>query len=479
MLSAILIGTGVWGFFIYSDRQAEKKEVDTYNRLVDQLADKQTPKGDAYSVVVMGKMMKNRNKDVAANALNILKVIEGPGVKDMIVRQIGETSGGTRVNFINVATLRKLPKATKAMITAARSSQMATRDAALNGIIELAQPDDLDAILGLLKADSLPADTRLFAEAVFAAAFRDQGSRGSVRLISALKEFPDGEGRGIILQVLGRLGGDEALAILEKELTGTSEIQRFAILGLNSWPNGKSAEILSRFAENTTDDSLKELALKGFVEVVGRSGDLTGEQKVTHLISAIKSVRSNRTKRSLFNELSRIPDEAALAFVDEIIETSEDEATISYAEFAERTIADLLAKVIDIDDLEVILDAEKATLSARQGIFFNRIENTIHNWDDLNAWVIWHVRIPEPGHYLIDVIQAHEGKEKNTYEIHFGGSTLPCTVKTTPSREEFENVEAGTVEIKEAGLYELVVKPTEIKSKPLMVLRGVALVNDG
>jgi HEAT repeat protein len=477
MLSAILIGTVIWGFFVYSDKQEEQRQADTYNRLVKEDA----PKGDGAAVIVMADMMARGGK-IEKNAVTVLKKLEGPGVEHMIVQQINETTAGPRVNLIGVAVERKLPKTVPALIRAAgSSSETAVREAGLIGLIELAGADQLDAVLGLIKniPDSQESERRLLIEAVYAAASRETGSRGSVRLISALSGMSKVADRSVLVKVLGRLGGDEALSILEEELNHTDEeAQRAAVVGLARWPNGKAAQILSDYSQNTSNTSLKEMAMKGFVQVIGRSGDLPGEKKVEHLMKAIQSVQSSTTKRALFLELSKIPDEAALDFLADLYDNAEDRKTESYAEQAERQLAELLPRVIDVDDVEVLLDAEKATLTATRGLFFNRIENTIQNWDQPSAWVLWHVRIKEPGQYLVEVIQAHVDDPNNTYEVHFGGSALPCNVVPTASREEFENVEAGTIEIKGPGLYELIVKPVKIKGGSLMILRGIALVKD-
>ena len=181
----------------------------------------------------------------------------------------------------------------------------------------------------------------------------------------------------------------------------------------------------------------------------------------------------------MFQQLAKIPDEAALDFLEELYiqaEDTQDAEMAGYAERAERQLSDLLPRVIEVTDLEVLLDAEKALL-AGAGLFFNRIENTIQNWNSRAAWVLWHVRIDDPGQYMIEVIQAKEGETSNTYEISFGGSALQCEVVTTPSREEFENIEAGVVEITDPGLYEIIIKPKKLEGS-LMTLRGIALINE-
>ena len=225
---------------------------------------------------------------------------------------------------------------------------------------------------------------------------------------------------------------------------------------------------------------MRELGLLGLVQVIGRSGDIPGEVKVAQLKEAAKLAKGSLVKKALFQQLSKIPDEAALQFLEELYvkgDEADDAESARYAEQAERQLSDLLPRVIDITDEEVLLDAEKA-LIAGQGPFYNRIENTVQNWNNPAAWVLWHVRIAEVGSYQLDVIQAQDLDVKNTFEVTFGGSALLCDVKKTPSREEFENVEAGIVEITEPGLYEIIIKQKKIEGESLMVLRGISLLRN-
>ncbi|MCB1096974.1 MAG: protein kinase [Verrucomicrobiae bacterium] len=480
MLSATVVGLGIWGYAIYSKQRAENREIEIFNKLT--LPGNDHPVGDAEAVAIIAKMMQTRGGNTAEHGVACLEKLTGPGVENAIVAQIGETQADTRVKFIEVAVARKLKGTAGQLVSAAKSSVTKVREAALTGLAEIAAPDDLDALIGMIGDNAGAARNRqLLTEAIYSASSRAEGSQGSVRLIAALSKITGGNERGFLLKVLGRLGGDEALSTLEKELRSDDKnAQRSAVLGLSAWPNGKAAAPLSNYVLRTQPGDLRDAALLGWVQVIGRSGDIPGEEKVKQLMEAAKLITGSSVKKALFQQLSKIPDEAALQFLEELY-TKGDEANDAeaarYAEQAERQLSDLLPRVIDITEEEVLLDAEKA-LIAGQGPFFNRIENTVQNWNNPAAWVLWHVRIAEPGPYLLDVIQAQDLDVKNTFEVTFGGSVLLCDVKKTPSREEFENVEAGIVDITQPGLYEIIIKPKKIEGESLMVLRGISLLRN-
>lgn len=480
LLSVTIVGLGIWGYALYAKRSAENREIEIFNKLT--MPGNDAPVGDAEAVGIIARLMQSRGGNAAEHGAACLEKMTGPGVEEAIVAQIGQVTADTRVKIMNIAVARKLKGTATQLIAASKSDVTKVREAALTGLAEIAQPDDLDALIGMIKANAGSQRSRqLLTEAIYSASSRAEGSQGSVRLIAALSGIEEGRERGFLLKVLGRLGGDEALSTLEKELRSDDlEAQRAAVLGLTAWPNGKAAAPLSSYAVRTEDESLKGLAILGLVRVIGRSGDIPGEEKVAQLMEASKMASDSRTKKALFQQLSKIPDEAALDFLEELYvkgEENDDVETARYAEQAERQLSELLPRVVDITEEEVLLDAERA-LIAGQGPFFNRIENTVQNWNNPAAWVLWHVRIAEPGPYLLEVIQAQDLDVNNTFEVAFGGSTFLCDVKKTASREEFDNIEAGIVEIETPGLYEIIVKPKKIEGESLMVLRGVSLLRD-
>lgn len=480
LLTVTAAGLGIWGYAQFDKRRTENQEIARFNELTK--PGNERPKGNAQAVAIIAKIMQKEGGNTAEHGAECLEKLTGPGVEAAIVAQIGATTADTRVKIMGIAIKRKLKGTVPQLLAAADNPFEEVRETALTGLAELAMPEDLDALIAMIDANvSSERNRQLLTEAIYAASSRAQGSRGSVRLIAALAGIKGGQQRGFLLKVLGRLGGDEALATLERELRSEdSEAQRAAVLGLTAWPNGKAAEALQAYALKTTDDGLRDLAVLGLVQVIGRSGDVPGERKVEQLVEVAKITKGPRVKKALFQQLAKIPDEAALQFLEELYVKGEEEEDIEsarYAELAERQLSELLPRVIAITEIEVLLDAEKA-LIAGQGPFFNRIENTVQNWNNPAAWVLWHVRITEPGPYLLEVIQAQEQKTGNTYEVTFGGRALPCEVVTTPSREEFQNVTAGTVDIADPGLYEIIIKPKKIEGDSLMTLRGIALLKD-
>jgi serine/threonine protein kinase len=432
LLTVTMVGLGIWGYALYSKRSAENREIEIFNKIFNDLTlpGNDKPVGDAEAVAIIAKFMQTRGGNTAEHGVACLEKLTGPGVEEAIVAQIGETQADTRIKFIEIAVGRKLTGTAAQLVPASKSSVAKVREAALTGLAEIAGPDDLDALIGMISDNAGAARNRqLLTEAIYSASSRAEGSQGSVRLIAALSKITGGNERGFLLKVLGRLGGDEALSTLEKELRSDDEdAQRSAVLGLTAWPNGKAAAPLSNYALRTEDEGLRELGLLGLVQVIGRSGDIPGEVKVAQLKEAAKLAKGSRVKKALFQQLSKIPDEAALQFLEELYvkgDEADDAESARYAEQAERQLSDLLPRVIDITDEEVLLDAEKA-LIAGQGPFYNRIENTVQNWNNPAAWVLWHVRIAEVGSYQLDVIQAQDLDVKNTFEVTFGGSALLC-----------------------------------------------------
>ena len=293
MLVAVVIGTAIWGYNLYTKNKREAYEIEAFNKLTDQ--QNENPKGTPESVRILASIMQQRGGNALDHGALSLEKLTGSGVEQAIVNHIGLTAGPTRIKFIEIAVKRELKGTVAELVNASLSKDDKVRDAALGGLAELAQPKDLDKLFGLIEHNHESTRNRLLlTEAIYAAASRAEGSKGSVKLISALRQVEGGSQQGVLLKVLGRLGGDAALATLKDKLEeGDEVIQRAAVLGLTSWPNGKAAPILSEFAESTENQSLRSSALMGLVKVIGRSGDIPGEKKVEALVKAAKSARTS------------------------------------------------------------------------------------------------------------------------------------------------------------------------------------------
>ena len=112
---------------------------------------------------------------------------------------------------------------------------------------------------------------------------------------------------------------------------------------------------------------------------------------------------------------------------------------------------------------------------ASAGAAYSKDNKCITNWRDPATWVHWNFIVEEPGVYSVKVDQANDGYAGSTYEVIVGENAIAGKVTNTRDWSRFVEVELGTVNLPEQGIYTLTVKPRGTAKMFIMNLRSVTL----
>jgi len=110
---------------------------------------------------------------------------------------------------------------------------------------------------------------------------------------------------------------------------------------------------------------------------------------------------------------------------------------------------------------KAVLQASEATLIGPTIATEEKVagKTNIGFWDDPAAYAAWKVEIPAAGKYK--VAGRFAALKQGTFTVHVGGATLTGKPPVTGDWAAFENVELGTIEVKEAGKQEVKVVPVK------------------
>jgi HEAT repeat protein len=92
----------------------------------------------------------------------------------------------------------------------------------------------------------------------------------------------------ILLPLLGRIGGNPALEVIQDALKlGKPEVQDAAVRALSNWPNADVADQLAAIAETSANESHRVWALRAYVRVVTADRSRPGRQTLAMLTRAM------------------------------------------------------------------------------------------------------------------------------------------------------------------------------------------------
>jgi hypothetical protein len=97
-------------------------------------------------------------------------------------------------------------------------------------------------------------------------------------------------------------------------------------------------------------------------------------------------------------------------------------------------------------------------------------------WSNADTRVVWDVVVTKTGEYEVLVTQSlDDAKMGGKYEVTLAGATVTGEAQRTPGKEQFVEVNVGTLKVDKRGPATLEMRPTEVIGTSLMNLGGVAL----
>jgi alkylated DNA nucleotide flippase Atl1 len=163
------------------------------------------------------------------------------------------------------------------------------------------------------------------------------------KLLPLLRAFEAASpaGKVPILRILGRLGGEESLAVIRASLdAGNDQVEDAAIRVLAEWPDDRAARDLLRLAQRAETPVHRIVSLRGYVRLAGTPGLRDGEETLKMLRRAWELSERLDEKRLVLGALGNLSSSAALDFAEAGLA---DEGLRSEAEVACHKIAVSLA----------------------------------------------------------------------------------------------------------------------------------------
>lgn len=107
-------------------------------------------------------------------------------------------------------------------------------------------------------------------------------------------------------------------------------------------------------------------------------------------------------------------------------------------------------------------------------------KNCLGFWTEVDDFAEWEFLAGKPGRYRVVVTQGcGEGQGGSKVELRLADQRCEFIVEDTGGFQNWKDVEAGVIEIKQSGLQRLVIKPLDKKGKAVLDVSKVTLVPAG
>lgn len=327
--------------------------------------------GDATSIPVLLKAATAGKDAERASARTSLVALRGEGVDEALVARVGGADAREQVESITALTARGVTEAVPALLKAAASEKREVRAAAVAGLRELADAKHVPALVDLL-ANANVGDRDEVRKTLVAVARRTKAEKqASQGLVAKLDTGT--QSRSSILSALGDLGDDSGLPALRKALGDSDqETRRAAIVALSGWRNAQPLPDLLQVAQSRGNATHQVLALRGYVDLVGRAGSMAPDEKLKCYETALSLASNVAEKRRVFAALPQVKTLGALKLAAAHMGDAEigQEAALAAVTIASGIyvtdagpVKEVLQRVVAADVRKEIKDQASKTLS--------------------------------------------------------------------------------------------------------------------
>jgi hypothetical protein len=233
---------------------------------------------------------------------------------------------------------RRMANSAPMLLKAAREGDPKIRPAAIKALGDLGSPEQLPALLDLLK-DPQAAPQRDAVEQALVAVCTKAENPPVGQLVGRLEQAEPSQ-KLVLLRVLSAVGGAEALEAVRAALkSDDAQVRSAAIRGLGAWKTADAAPHLLALVQETSDPAEKTIVLRGYLNLAGRR-DLPVEQRLEMCRQAAGKVQREDEKRLLLGTLGNIDTPETLAVIAPYLEDAgtQQEAALATLNVAERLL---------------------------------------------------------------------------------------------------------------------------------------------
>ncbi len=212
--------------------------------------------GDAAVVPLLVKAAAGEGKPEADAARASLALLKGKGVDEAVLAEMKKADAKGKAELIKTLAARRAESAVPDLLRAAEDESEEVRREAFTAIGKLATEKALPSLVALLVKGKDDAALKAAERAVLTVArdVKDETAR-TAALVAALPNATV-PGKGAILRILGKFGGEKPLAAVRAALADAdASVQDAALRTLAEWPDASPADDLAKLVREAKSET--------------------------------------------------------------------------------------------------------------------------------------------------------------------------------------------------------------------------------
>lgn len=266
---------------------------------------------------------KTSDADEVMAVQNALLVMEGPGVVDQVAKALPDAPVNAQPALITVLAARKAHSEIGVVLPLLSSSDPNVRAAAYSSLDQLSGSENLDQLFSLLASSDKPSETTNVQSAIISVVGQAKDKPAQSAAVLAQMDKQSDSKKIRYFNILAAIGDKSSLnAVSAAYDKGDTTTQKATITALSLWSNISAAPELLSISKKNEDASLRDHALRGYVDMVSKSS-CPDDEKVIYLRDAMEAAQTVPQKKLILEEIGDDKTFPALVFVSKYLDDKE------------------------------------------------------------------------------------------------------------------------------------------------------------
>ena len=272
--------------------------------------------GETADVALLVQTLAANAGPEKAAARTALTRLQGTTVVAAIVTESQRARPEIRVDLIGLLAFRRALESVPSLLAASKGADATVRMAAMAALGQLAAPEQMpDMLQGVLKAKKGPEREAAEKAVLLVGSRIEDPDKRAAPLLPAWAKLSDAQ-QTALLTTLGRLGGSDALKVVEAAL-GDSHPQRreAGFRALCNWPDVSVAARLQDLATTGSDAEHRTAALRALIRVAALPDNRSAAERLALLRKAMTMATRDEERILVLKRARAIRTIESLRFV--------------------------------------------------------------------------------------------------------------------------------------------------------------------
>jgi hypothetical protein len=250
-----------------------------------------------------------------------------------------------RIEAIKALTARNCVIATPHLLALLDDADQSIRIEAWNGLAELGSEKEVSSMISFWIRSKDRTEIQVAEEAVVRIYRNLPGKQlPTSDIVDAVNTVQHKEMKISLISALGRIGDPKTLPLFKNLLKSEDpEIRIATIRSLSGWPSGEAIEDLHQIILNSSDETEKLIALRGYIHLIGLESNRTEAETVALYDEAMNLASRTEEKKQILAGYAKINTIEALKAVEPylIIDELKNEATAAALKISDELVEEI------------------------------------------------------------------------------------------------------------------------------------------